>query len=157
MHNCKPIDTPIAKNESSSLDMCPKTQDEKEKMARVPYANPVGSLMYAMMCTRPDICYAIGLVRRFQSNPGLAHWKAVKRILRYLRGTTNYILCYQGLDLCMISYSDADWGSDLDERKSTSEYAFLLNNGAITWSSKKQPCIALSTMEVEYVACPAAV
>ena len=157
MHNCKPIDTPVAKNESLSLDMCPKTKDEKEKMACVPYANAVGSLMYAMMSTQPNICYVVGLVSRFQSNPGLTHWKAVKRILRFLRGTTNYILCYQGLDLCMISYSDADWGSDLDERKSTSEYAFLLNNGAITWSSKKQPCIALSTMEVEYVACSAAV
>jgi hypothetical protein len=67
------------------------------------------------------------------------------------------VLCYQGSDLRLISYSDADWGSDLYERKSTSSYAFLLNNGAITWSSKKQPCIALSTMEVEYVTCSAAV
>ena len=65
MHNCKPIDTLAAKNESLSLDMCPKTKDEKEKMAHVPYANAVESLMYAMMCTRPDICYAIGLVSRF--------------------------------------------------------------------------------------------
>ena len=132
MHNRKPINTPIAKNESLSLDMCPKTKDEKEKMARVPYANAVGSLMYAMMCTRPDICYAVGLVSRFHSNPGLAHWKAVKRILRYLKGIADYVLCYQGSDLRMINYSDADWGSGLDERKSTSRYAFLLNNGAIT-------------------------
>ena len=137
--------------------MCPKTKDEKEKMTRVPYANAVGSLMYAMMCTRPDICYVVGLVSRFQSNLGLAHWKTVKRILRYLKGTTDYVLCYQGSDLHMIGYNDADWGSDLDECKSTSGYAFLLNNGAIIWSSKKQPCIALSTMEVEYVACSASV
>jgi hypothetical protein len=79
MSDCKPIDTPIAKNESLSQNMCPKTQDEQEKMARVPYANAIGNLMYAMMCIRPDICYAVGLVSRFQSNPGLAHWKAVKR------------------------------------------------------------------------------
>jgi hypothetical protein len=137
--------------------MCPKTQDEIEKMARVPYANAVGSLMYAMMCTRPDICYAVGLVSKFQSNPGLAHWKAVKRILRYLKGTMDYVLCYQGLDLRLVGYSDADWGGNIDERKSTSGYVFLLNNGAITWSSKKQSCIALSTMEAEYVACLAAV
>ena len=65
MHNCKPIDTPVAKNESLSLDMCPKTQDEKEKMAHVSFANAVGSLMYAMMCTRLDICYVVGLVSRF--------------------------------------------------------------------------------------------
>ncbi|KAM7522860.1 hypothetical protein LguiA_012762 [Lonicera macranthoides] len=69
MQACKPIDTPVEKGNTLSLDMCPKTLDEKEKMARVPYANAVGSLMYAMMCTRPDICYAIGLVSRFQENP----------------------------------------------------------------------------------------
>ncbi|XP_065628308.1 secreted RxLR effector protein 161-like [Quercus suber] len=151
------IDTPVAKNESLSLDICPKTQDEKEKTACVPYANAVGSLMYAMMCTRPDICYAVGLVSRFQSNSRLAHWNAVKRILRHLKGTADYILCYQGSDLHMIGYSDVNWGSDLDECKSTSVYAFLLNNSAITRSSKKQPCIALSTMEAEYVACSTAV
>ncbi|XP_042973079.1 secreted RxLR effector protein 161-like [Carya illinoinensis] len=110
-----------------------------------------------MMCTRPDICYTVGLVSRFQSNPGLAHWKAVKRIMRYLKGTADYVLYYQGLDLQLKGYSDADWGSDLDERKSTTGYVFLLNNGAITWSSKKQPCIALSTMEAEYIACSVAV
>ncbi|KAG2705909.1 hypothetical protein I3760_05G078600 [Carya illinoinensis] len=156
MNECKPIDTRVAKGENLSKELCPKTQIEKEKMARVPYANAVGSLMYAMMCTRPDICYAVGLVSRFQSNPGLAHWKAVKRIMRYLKGTADYVLCYQGSDLQLKGYSDADWGNDLDERKSTTGYAFLLNNGAITWSSKKQPCIALSTMEVEYIACSAA-
>ena len=69
----------------------------------------------------------------------------------------DYVFCYQGSDLRLISYSDADWGSDLYERKSTSGYTLLLNNGAITWSSKKQPCITLSTMEVEYVTCSAAV
>ena len=88
--------------------------------------------MYAMMCTRPDICYAVGSISKFQSNSRLAHWKAVKRILRYLKGIVEYILCYQGSDLRMIGYSDADRGSDLDERKSTSRYDFLLNNGAIT-------------------------
>jgi hypothetical protein len=122
MSDCKPIDTPIAKNESLSQNMCPKTQDEQEKMARVPYANAIGSLMYAMMCTQPDICYVVGLVSRFQSNPRLAHWKAIKKILRYLKRTMDYVLCYQGSDLRLIGYSDADWGSDLDEHKSTSGY-----------------------------------
>ncbi|CAL5374326.1 unnamed protein product [Camellia sinensis] len=157
MQSCKPIDTPVAKGESLSLDMGPKTQEENEKMARVPYANAVGSLMYAMMCTRPDICYAVGLVSRYQSNPGRAHWKAVKRILRYLRGTADYTLCYQSSDLHLVGYCDADWGGDLDERKSTSGYAFMLSDGAISWSSKKQSCIALSTMEAEFVACSSAV
>ena len=82
---------------------------------------------------------------------------AVKKILRYLKGTADYVLCYQGRDLRLIGYTDADWGGDPDQRKSTSGYAFLLNDCAISWGSKKQYCIALSTMEVEYVACSSAI
>ena len=157
MQDGKPMDTPVEKSLSLSLDMRPKTPEEKEKMSRVPYASAVDSMMYAMMCTRPDICYAVGLVSRFQSNPGQKHWMAVKRILRYLKGTSDYMLCYQGKkDLRLIGYSDADWGGDVDQCKSTSGYAFLLNDSAILWSSKKQSCVALSTMEAEYVACSAA-
>ncbi|XP_038978292.1 secreted RxLR effector protein 161-like [Phoenix dactylifera] len=157
MQNCNPIDTPIAKGEGLNLKMCPKTPDEKREMANVPYSNVIGCLMYAMMCTRPDICYAVGLVSRYQANPGKLHWKAVKRILRYLKGTADYSLCYQGDNLRLSGYSDADWSGDLDERKSTSGYVFLLNNGAISWRSKKQICTALSTMEAEFIACSATV
>lgn len=82
---------------------------------------------------------------------------AVKRILRYLKGIANYQLCYQGDNLNLVGYTDADWGGDLDERKSTSGYAFLLGNGAIAWASKKQHCISLSTMEAEFIACTSAV
>ena len=81
MQDSKPMDTPIDKSLSLSHDMCPKTPKEKEKMSKVPYASAVGSLMYAMMCTRPDICYVVGLVSRYQSNPGQKHWMAIKRIL----------------------------------------------------------------------------
>ena len=77
-------------------------------MEKIPYANVVGSLMYVMLCTRPDISYAVGMVSRYQSNPGKAHWKAVKRILRYLKGTVDYRLCYQGQDLQLKGYTDAD-------------------------------------------------
>uniref|UniRef100_A0A2N9ERH0 Retroviral polymerase SH3-like domain-containing protein n=1 Tax=Fagus sylvatica TaxID=28930 RepID=A0A2N9ERH0_FAGSY len=99
----------------------------------------------------------LGMVSRYQSNPGPAHWRAVKRILRYLRGTSDHALCYHGGDLRLTDYSDADWASDKDECKSTSGYAFILGGGAVSWCSKKQSCIALSTMESEYVACSAAV
>ena len=94
MQDSKPMDTHVDKSLSLSRDMCPKTPEEKEKMSRVPYASAVGSLMYAMMCTRPDICYDVGLVSRYQSNLGQKHWMTVKRILRYLKGTSDYILCY---------------------------------------------------------------
>ena len=96
MSSCKPVDTPVSKGEALSLNMYPKHSQEREEMSRVPYASVVGSLMYVMMCTRLDICFAVGLVSRYQSNPGREHWKAVKRILRYLNGTMDYCLVYQG-------------------------------------------------------------
>ena len=142
----------MAKGEKLSNDLCPKNLEQKEQMKKVPYASAMGSLMYAMLCTRSDISYAVGMVSRYQSNPGEARWKAVKRILRYIKGTVNYRLCYQGQDLQLKGYTDEDWEGDLDERKSTSYYVFVLGNGAITWCSKKQTCIALSTMEGEFVA-----
>ena len=74
--------------------MCPKTPQEKEKIAKDSYLSAIGSLMYAMMCTRPDICFVVGMVSKYQSNPGQTYWKAVKRILRYLKGTADYSLCY---------------------------------------------------------------
>ena len=77
----------------------------------------------------------------------------VKRILRYMKGTSYYVLCYKGKDLHLIGYTNADWGGNLDQHKSTSGYAFLLNDCTISWSNKKQSCIALSTMEAKYVAC----
>ena len=94
MHDCKPMDTPVKRNLSLSLHMCPKSPKEKEQMLKEPYSNTIESLMYAMMCTCPNICYVVGLVSIFQSNPGIKHWMVVKRILRYLKGTTDYVLCY---------------------------------------------------------------
>lgn len=94
MNDCKPIDILIAKNENLSKEMYPKTQKETKKMVCVPYANVVGSLMYAIMCTQPDICHTVGFVSIFQYNPELIYWKVVKRILKYHKRTANYVLCY---------------------------------------------------------------
>eukprot|EP00253_Pinus_taeda_P028829 PITA_28829 len=79
-----------------SAEQCPKTQEEEEDMSRVPYASAVGSLMYAMVCTRLDIARAVGVLSRFMLKPGKEHWIAMKRVFRYLHGTTDYGLCYQG-------------------------------------------------------------
>ncbi|KAI3453504.1 hypothetical protein Pfo_010167, partial [Paulownia fortunei] len=157
MHNANPVDIPMDKNCVLSKELCPKIEKERERMAKVPYASAVGSLMYAMMCTRPDLCFAVGMVSRYQSNPGHDHWAVVKRILRYLKRISDLALCYHGGSLKLIRYSDADGSVDRDEHKSTSGYAFLLGGAAITWCSQKQPCISLSTMEAEYVACTSAV
>ena len=121
-------------------------------MSRIPYASAVGSLMYAMLCTRPDICYSVGVASRFQSNPGLQHWTAVKSILKYLRRTRNYMLVYSGSDLKLTGYTDSDFQGDKDSRKSTAGSVFVLNGGSVVWRSVKQSCIADSTMEAEYVA-----
>ena len=149
MHYSKPVDTLVEMGLTLSLDQCPKTDKEKERMSNVPYASTVGSLMYDMLCTRPDICFAFGLASHYQSNLGLAHWQAVKRIFQYLRGTSDMVLCYQSVDLKLKGYIDADWGGDLDKYRSTSGYVFTLGRGPISWCSKKQDCIVFSTMEAE--------
>jgi len=106
-----------------------------------------------MLGTRPDIAYAVGAVSRYSSNPGELHWKAVKRILRYLKGTANFALEYNGGSSEKVKgYSDADWAGSLDDRRSTTGYVFTMNGAAVTWSSKKQPTVALSTTEAEYMA-----
>ena len=88
----QPIHTPVEKGSALYLDQCPKIDEEKKRMSTVPYVEAIGNLMYAMLCTSPGICFAIGMVGRYQSNPRLAHWAAVKRIFRYLRGTTDIAL-----------------------------------------------------------------
>ena len=108
MQDCNPIDTPFARGENLRKEMGPKTPEEKNKMSNVPYSNAVGSLMYATMCTRPNVYYAVGMVNCYQANLGMMHWKEIKRILRYLKGTMDYSLCYQGKKLCLVGYSDVD-------------------------------------------------
>ena len=132
-------------------DQRPKTLEEENMMRQVPYDSTVGSLMYAMLCTRPDICYSVGMVSRYQSNPRPKYWQAVKHILKYLQRTIDYMLVYRSEDLIPIGYTDLDFQSDLDFRKSTSGCVSTLRGGAITWRSVKQSCIANSTMEAEYV------
>ncbi|GFS36335.1 hypothetical protein Acr_00g0045430 [Actinidia rufa] len=112
----------------------------------------VGSLMYAMLCTRLDICYVVDMVSRYQSNLGSEHWIVVKHILKYLRKTKDYVLIYGSEDLTPIGYSYSDFQSDRDSRMSTSSCVFTLDGGAISWRSVKQSCIADSTIEAEYIA-----
>jgi len=126
-------------------------------MSRVPYASAVGSLMYVVLYTRPDIAHVVGVLSRFLSKLGKKHWTTVKWVCRYLRGTSDYGLCYQGrlgLDrvLDIHGFVDADWVGNLDQRRSSSGYVFNLFGGAVSWMSKKQSVVALSTTEAEYMA-----
>ena len=106
--------------------------------------------MYVQTCTRPYISFTIGMLDRYQSNLGMDHWKAAKKILRYLQGTKDYMLTYKRSNhLEVIGYSDSDYANCADSRKYTLCYIFLLAGGAISWKSGKQTIIATSTMEVE--------
>jgi hypothetical protein len=108
--------------------------------------------MYAMVCTRPDIAHAVGVLSRYMLKPGKEHWTSVKKVFRYVHGTTSYGLCYQGspgLDrvLDIHGFVDADWAGDLDFKRSTSGYMFNLFGGTINWMSKIQAVVTLSTTE----------
>ncbi|XP_070005614.1 secreted RxLR effector protein 161-like [Nicotiana tabacum] len=153
MKNCSPIAAPIIKGDKFSLNQCPQNALEKEQMKDIPYSSLVGSLMYAQVCTRPDIAFAVGMLGRYQSNPGLDHWKAGKGVLRYLQGTKDFKLTYKCSDsLEVIGYSDSDLGGCKDTGKSTSGYIFLLAGGVVSWRSVKQTIVATSTMEAEFIA-----
>ena len=115
-----------------SDDQRPKTLKEENTMRQVPYASAMGSLKYAMLCTRPDICYLVGMVSRYQSNLGLKHWQAVKHILKYLRRTRDYMLVYHSKNLIPIGYTDSDFQSNLDFKKITLGCVFTLGGGAIS-------------------------
>ena len=154
MQECKPGDTPVAKGDKFSLNQCPKNNFEEKEMQKIPYASAVGSLMYAQVCTRPDIAYVTGMLGRYLSNPGIDHWKAVKRVLRYLQRTKDYMLTYRKSDqLEVIGYTDSDFAGCQDSMKSTSGYIYLLAGGAVSWKSAKQSLIASSTMAAEFIAC----
>ena len=121
MENSKNGTLPFRHGVHLSKEQSPKTLERKERMSRIPFASVVGSLMYAMLCTRPDICYAVGIVSQYQSDPGEEHWIVVKHILKYLRRTRDYMLVYSSGSLETIGYTDSDFQGDIDSRKSTSE------------------------------------
>jgi len=132
MHNAKPVHVPLPGHLKLSKTQCRENDQEKEEMSKVPYSSAVGSLMYAMVCTRPDIGYAVGVVSRFLSNPRKEHWSAVKWILRYLKGTAKKCLCFGKGNQMLAGYVDADMAGDVDPRKSTSGYLITFAGGAVS-------------------------
>ena len=154
MHMCNPTPAPIVKGEKFGNFQCPNNQYEIDQMKSVPYTSAIGSIMYAQICTRPDLAFTTGMLGRYQVNPGKEHWKAVKKTFRYLQGTKDLMLTYRKTDaLEIVGYSDADWAGCVDIKKSTSGYVFTLAGGAISWKSSKQTVVASSTMHAEFVAC----
>lgn len=153
MTDCKSLAVPLDPSCRLTRDMGPHNTGEEEYMSRVPYRSAVGSLVYLVTCTRPDLAASVGIVSQFLERPGLNHWNAVKRIYRYLKGTMDTgLLLSGGTDFELRGYSDSDYAGDTDTRRSTTGYVFLLGGGAVSWRSKRQPTVALSTTEAEYMA-----
>jgi len=123
-----------------------------------PYSELVGALLYLSVCTRPDFAQCVGVLARYMSAPTCAHWEAAKSILRYLCGTVNLGLRFaRGSDITVLGYCDADYAGEVDTRKSTTGYVFILHDAAISWSSRLQPTVATSTSEAEYMAAASAI
>ncbi|KAL0366533.1 UNVERIFIED_CONTAM: Retrovirus-related Pol polyprotein from transposon TNT 1-94 [Sesamum radiatum] len=146
----KAYDSPPAKTPVDLNLHLAKNKGESE--GQIEYSRIIGSLMYIMNCTRPDIAYAVNKLSRFTSNPSKNHWKGLIRVLRYLKYTSNYGLHYTRYPAVLEGYSDANWISDSKDTKSTSGYVFTIGGGAVSWKSSKQTCIARSTMESEFIA-----
>ena len=153
MQDCKPIFTPLPVNFKKSSSMGHSNEAERKEMSRVPYsyASAVRSLMFATICTRPNITQAVGAVNRYMGNPGGEYWKTVKRILRHIKGTLNVESCYGGSKFIVRGYVDSDFAGDLDKRKATTSYMFALIRGVVSGVLKLQIVMVLSTTETEYM------
>lgn len=158
MINCNAVISPLEPGIKISKEMSPDNDADRDSMRNIPYRSAIGSLLFIAITTRPDIAFAVNLLSRYCENPGIGHWGAIKRIFRYLKGTIDIKITYGRGDVQHITgYSDADWAGDLDERKSTSGYIFTLYGGAISWNCKRQPTVALSSTEAEYMSAVSAI
>jgi hypothetical protein len=156
MENCKSIDTPMSPGTRLSKDQCPQTKEEESEMKSVPYRELLGAIAYLAIATRPDIAYTVSVLARFSHNPGRAHWTALKHLLRYLQGTIGCGISYapdpDSSDELFSSFTDSDHAGNPDNMRSTSGFVIKMGTGAISWASRLQPFVTLSTTEAEYVA-----
>ncbi|GJS46568.1 hypothetical protein Tco_0596689 [Tanacetum coccineum] len=155
MENSKRGTIPMQEKLKFSKSQGASTPAEIQRMQNIPYASAIGSIMYAVRCTRPDVAYAQNITSRFQKIPSEVHWTAVKNILKYLRNTKDMFLVYGGdtkRDLRVSCYTDAGYLTDADDIKSQTGYVFVLNGGAVDWKSMKQSIFATSSIDAEYIA-----
>jgi hypothetical protein len=153
MMDCKSMPTPMMMN----LKKMNEASSDSDEIDPHVYRQLIGSLMY-LVNTRPDICYAVNVLSQFMSQLRQTHWIAAKHVLRYLRGTVGYGLRYGScVDLSVQGYADADWAGSTVDQKSTSGCCFTLGSAMVSWCSRKQSSVALSTTEAEYIALSVAV
>ena len=132
MQFCSYGKTPIVKGDKFSKGQCPHNDIKRDQMKAVPYSLIVGSLMYAQVCTRLDIDLFVGVLGTYGSDPGQSQWKAAKKVLRYFQGTKDLMLTYRHFDTLEVSFSDSDYASYVDDKKSTIGYIFMMVEGVVS-------------------------
>ncbi|GJY91359.1 retrotransposon protein, putative, ty1-copia subclass [Tanacetum coccineum] len=155
MENSKRGTIPMQEKLKLSKSQGASTPAEIQRMQKIPYASAVGSIMYAVRCTRPDVAFAQNMTSRFQQNPCEIHWTTYKNILKYLRNTKDMFLIYGGnmeRKLRVSCYTDAGDLTDADTLRSQTGYVFVLNGGVVDWKSTKQSIFATSSTDAEYIA-----
>ncbi len=158
MTSCNPIDTPMSTDYILESSTDTKDNDQNENVSK-PFTSLVGSLMFLAVCTRPDICFAVTKLARRMKNPREVDWMTAKKVLRYLKGTTDIGLRFHGnaRSQDIYGYCDSDFAGDQGSRKSTTGWCFLLNGACVSWTSKLQSTIALLTAEAEVMAATSAI
>jgi hypothetical protein len=131
----------------------PATEKQRQFVESFPYPAIVGSLLYLAVVTRPDVMFAVGVLTHHLKSPTYASCKAACRVLYYLSHHPAISICYPGTALNLHVYTDSDWASDRDTRRSTSGGIVIMAGGPINWLSKLQPVVTVSSMEAEYIAC----
>ncbi|WVZ25126.1 hypothetical protein V8G54_003670 [Vigna mungo] len=155
MAESKMASTPVGQHLKLTKEQCPKTEEERRKMESVPFSNGIGSIMYGMVCTRPDVAHGVSVLSQFMVNPGPTHSEALKWMLRYIRGSLGTGLSFQNNFQgggYIEGFVDSDFAGCMDTRKSRSGYVFTLFGTAVSWRSTLQSVVALSTTEAEYYA-----
>ncbi|CAM8889646.1 unnamed protein product [Rhodiola kirilowii] len=158
MDDSKPAMIPLGRHLVLSKEDCPKDETARKKMSLIPYDVAVGSVMYCMLCTRPDLAFGISVLSRFMSNPGESHWNAMQFLLKYLNHTKNLGLVFAayGNKPDPLGYVDSDYAGNRDTRKSTTGLFFTWHRNCVSWKSQLQSVVALSSTKAEYIAAPEA-
>ncbi|CAM8895916.1 unnamed protein product [Rhodiola kirilowii] len=160
MQNAKPVSILVASHFKVSKDQEPQDEQERDLIKNVPYSNVIGCLLYAMVCTRPDISHGVSLVSRHMANPGRSHWQVVKWMLRYIKGTLDKGLLFGGDQLTseiVEGFVYSDYAGSVDIRKSQTGLVFTVFGTVVSWKANLQKVVALSTTEAEFIAITEAV
>ena len=152
IRDAKPLYTPLDGSIKLSNSQCPTDQKGINEMKKYPFRELIGKLKYLCTNTRPDIAISVSKSSRFMNNPGMIHWKLAIKVLRYVMTTKDYCLVLKPKDDLISVYSDADWAGEINDRRSTSGHCIFFGGALISWKTKLQSAISMSTMESEFYA-----